>query len=199
MDRIFAATANPGKLAEMRRILAGGPFEIVGMDGIEGWEPPEETGQSYRENARLKALAGVRLVRQPCFADDSGLEVDALGGEPAIRSARFGGTADERNRKLLTMLAGVPHGLRSARFRAVVVLLVPDGRGLEEHCFEGVLEGSIADEPSGSSGFGYDPVFLVPGLGLTVASLPPGLKDEVSHRGQALRAMAEFLRLRMGT
>jgi XTP/dITP diphosphohydrolase len=193
---LVAATMNPGKLREMKRLLDGLGCEVVGLEACPDHVPPEETGSTYLENARIKARAAVRATGLPCFADDSGLEVDALDGAPGIHSARFdglAGTAGSRNRKLLSLLEGVEPTRRTARFRAVVVLLVPGARGLDEHVFEGVLEGSIATEPGGEGGFGYDPVFLVPSLGVTVASLPAGAKDEVSHRGQALRAMASYI------
>lgn len=197
----MAATRNAGKLAEMRRLLASMPVDVLGLDGFPAYEPPAETGRTYLENARIKARGAARATRLPCFADDSGLEVDALDGAPGVRSARFdgeSGTVESRNRKLLSLLDGVPDERRTARFRTVVVLVEPDpDGGLIERSFEGVLEGRIAAEPSGEAGFGYDPVFIVPWLGLTVASLPPARKDEVSHRGQAMRAMGEYLRDRL--
>jgi XTP/dITP diphosphohydrolase len=192
---LVAATLNPGKLAEMRRLLASVPVELVGLEGFAGYVAPDESGCTYLENARIKALHAARATGLGCFADDSGLEVDALGGAPGIRSARFDGdrgTPASRNAKLLALLGDVPEELRTARFRAVVVLVEP-GPGFREHVFSGVLEGRIAAEPSGEGGFGYDPIFVVPSLGVTVASLPPELKDALSHRGQAVRAMAEHL------
>jgi len=202
MERIVAATHNPGKLREMRRILAPLPVEVVGLDGWPDAPVPEEDGGSYLENARIKARAALEVTGLTCFADDSGLEVDALGGAPGISSARFdgrSGTPASRNRKLLALLEGAPMERRTARFRAVVVLLEPDGAGdHEEHVFEGVLEGLIALEPEGEGGFGYDPVFLVPGEGCTVASLPGARKDRLSHRGRALAAMIAHLGERHG-
>jgi XTP/dITP diphosphohydrolase len=196
--RLVAATRNPAKLVEMRRLLAHLGCEIVGLDRFPGFAPPPETGASYIENARIKARAAFELTHEACFADDSGLEVDALGGEPGVLSARYdgpAGTPESRNAKLLARLEGVAGQMRTARFRAVVVLVEPGARGPAEHAFEGVLEGRIATAPSGSGGFGYDPVFVVPSEGVTVASLPPGRKDELSHRGQALRAMAAHIAL----
>jgi XTP/dITP diphosphohydrolase len=197
-----AATGNRGKLEEMRRLLASPSLDVVGLDAWPDYEPPEETGGSYLLNARIKALGAVRRTGLASFADDSGLEVDALDGAPGLRSARFdgaGGTPRSRNEKLLRLLDGVPAERRTARFRAVVVLLEPDDTGgHRESVFTGVLEGRIAERPSGEGGFGYDPVFEVPALGRTVASLPPERKDELSHRGQALRAMAAYLARRVG-
>jgi XTP/dITP diphosphohydrolase len=198
--RIVAATHNAGKLVEMRRLLAGLPITLVGLDAYPGVVLPPETGSTYLENARLKALGASRATGLVSFGDDSGLEVDALDGAPGVMSARFdgrSGTPQSRNRKLLGLLEGVPAERRTARFRAVVVLVEPGPDGsMATHSFEGVFEGSIALEPAGEGGFGYDPVFLVPHLGVTVASLPARTKDELSHRGQALRAMRAFLAAR---
>ncbi len=196
-SRILAATGNPAKLVEIRRIMAGLPFEVVGFDALDGYVAPVEDGGTYLENARIKATHAARFSGLTCFADDSGLEVDAIGGAPGILSARFDGdlgTPESRNCKLLSLLSHVPLQERGARFKAVVVLVVPDGAGgFEEHSFEGVLEGRIASRPSGRGGFGYDPVFEVPHLGLTVAEMSASDKDRISHRGQAIRAMAARL------
>lgn len=198
--RIVAATRNAGKLVEMRRLLAGLPLELVGLDAYPDLVLPPETGSTYLENARMKALSTACTTGLASFGDDSGLEVDALDGAPGVMSARFDGehgTPAGRNGKLLRLLEGVPEEQRSARFRAVVVLVEPGPDGsMVTHSFEGVFEGRIALEPAGDGGFGYDPVFLVPHLGLTVASLPPETKDGLSHRGQALRAMRAFLAAR---
>jgi XTP/dITP diphosphohydrolase len=199
MGRLVAATHNPGKLAEMRRLLAPLPLEVIGL--AQGRPPPPETGETYLENALIKARAAAAATGLACFADDSGLEVDALDGAPGVRSARFdgdAGTPESRNRHLLDLLEGVAPERRTARFRAVVALVLPAGsRGPSEHVFEGVFEGLIAPEASGEGGFGYDPVFLVPAFGVTVACLPARRKDELSHRGRALRAMAGYIRGRL--
>lgn len=195
--RIVAATRNAGKLVEMRRLLDGLGREVVGLEDYPDVVLPPETGATYLENARIKAVSAARATGLASFGDDSGLEVDALEGAPGVLSARFDGehgTAGSRNRKLLALLEGVPDERRTARFRAVVVLAEPDATGsIVEHSFSGVFEGRIAHEPSGEAGFGYDPVFLVPRLGVSVASLEPRRKDELSHRGQALRALRDFL------
>jgi XTP/dITP diphosphohydrolase len=195
--RIVAATRNAGKLVEMRRLLAGLGRDVVGLEDYPDLVLPPETGGTYLENARIKAVSALRATGLASFGDDSGLEVDALDGAPGVLSARFDGelgTPGSRNRKLLGLLADVPDERRTARFRAVVVLAEPGPSGsIVEHSFGGVFEGRIAREPSGEEGFGYDPVFLVPHLGVTVASLEPGVKDELSHRGQALRAMRDHL------
>jgi XTP/dITP diphosphohydrolase len=199
--QLVAATGNRGKLVEMRRILSAVPIEILGLDSFPGHVQPEETGSTYLENARIKAVAAARFTGLACFADDSGLEVDALEGAPGLHSSRFDGgqgTVQSRNRKLLELMRDVPGPERTARFRALVVLVEPDGTGgVREHSFEGVLEGAIATEPSGFGGFGYDPLFLLPELETTVACIDPGRKDELSHRGRAMRQMVRFLMQRL--
>lgn len=198
MVRLLLATNNPGKVAELRRLLGGIGYEIVTPGELGIPFTVEETAESYRENAVAKARAAARAGGCLALADDSGLEVDALGGRPGVHSARYGGDGlDDRARVelLLRELEGVPDALRTARFRAVVVIAGPADEVLQ--VFEGVAEGSIAREPRGTGGFGYDPVFLVRGLGKTMAELTPEEKDAVSHRGQAVRAAAAWLRARL--
>jgi len=154
---------------------------------------PEETEDSYRGNALLKARAAARVARAWALADDSGIEVDALGGAPGVRSARYGGPGLDdagRCRRLLEALRGVPPEKRTARFRCVVAIVDPAGH---EHLAEGVVEGLIAEAPRGTHGFGYDPVFVYPPLGRTFAELSPQEKARVDHRGQAVRAARRFL------
>lgn len=154
---------------------------------------PAETGATYRDNALLKARAAARLTGLPALADDSGLEVDALGGAPGLFSARYGGPGlDDAGRcaRLLAALRGVPEGRRTARFRCVIALVDPRGG---EHVVEGVAEGRIAEAPRGGGGFGYDPVFYYPPLGRTFAELTDTEKAEVSHRGRAARALRQLL------
>ncbi len=182
--RVVLATSNPGKLAEARAILAGSPIEIV---TVPMWLGEVETGTTYLENARLKAANALRFVGRPVLAEDAGLEVDALHGAPGPRSARFSGTAATdatNNAKLLRLLEGV--ALRSARYRAVAVLALPNG---EDFVGEGVFEGSIATEPRGSGGFGYDPLFVPDGERRSAAEMKPDEKNRISHRGLALRAL----------
>jgi XTP/dITP diphosphohydrolase len=180
------ATANAGKAAELARLL-GRPVEPV-----DGWEPPPEDGATFLDNARIKARAGA--LRQPgawILADDSGLEVDALGGAPGVLSARLGGPdLDDLGRceRLLELLAGRDD--RAARFRCVLVALAPDGRELVG---EGSLEGRIADAPRGAGGFGYDPVFVPDGLERTCAELAPDEKDAISHRARAAAALRRLI------
>lgn len=188
-DRLTIASRNPGKIREIRSICRDWPVTWVEA------EPPEidETGGTYRENALLKAHGAAGAAGVPALADDSGIEVDALGGRPGPRSARFAGpdADDERNlRELLRALAGVPAGGRTARYRAVAAVAWPTG---EEVWAEGVCEGVIRSAPTGSGGFGYDPVFEPAGWDRTMAELAPEEKDRISHRAGALRALRDAL------
>jgi XTP/dITP diphosphohydrolase len=185
MVRVALATANPGKVREVRAILAG--VDVTPPE--PGWDPPEETGATYRENALLKARSHGAYAGTPTLADDSGIEVDALGGGPGPRSARFAGPAasDEENlATLIESLRGVPKERRTARYRCVAVLVVPKG---EETVAEGIVEGRLILDPRGSGGFGYDPVFVPDGEDRTMAELDPEEKRLISHRGKAFRAL----------
>ncbi len=187
MPRLLVATNNPGKAEEFRRLLAGCGWEIVAPADLGLEIHVEEIGQSYAENATIKAVEYARASGLTALADDSGLEVDALGGRPGHLSARYGGpdrTDEERVQALLRELAGVPDEQRTARFRAVIAIAEPAGR-LE--LVEGTVEGRIGHEPRGEDGFGYDPIFFLPDRGATAAELPPDEKDAVSHRGAAAR------------
>lgn len=186
---ILLATRNPGKIREFRQALAGLPVELQVRPDLPG--EPEE-GATFLENARRKARAAARFAGMWALADDSGLEVDALGGGPGVRSARWSGRGPEGNNDLLLKeLEGVPLERRTARFRAAVVLAAPDGSIVAEA--EGTCEGLIGLERRGSGGFGYDPLFLLPDLGRTMAELDPEEKNARSHRGRALRALREIL------
>jgi len=193
---LVVATRNAGKLREFRRLLAGLDAGIVGLDEVGVVGDVEETGKTLAENARLKAEGYARLCGELVLADDSGLEVDALGGAPGVQSARYGGPGlsdRERARLLLDEMRGVPQSRRSARFRAVLSI-AEEGAVPEPTMVEGVLEGVIARQPLGDRGFGYDPVFWVPDKGRTVAQLSPEEKDEISHRGRAARLAMPILR-----
>ncbi len=182
---IVIASKNKGKIREIREIYSDLPVDILEIP-----ELPEvvEDGASFSENARKKAVEIARFTGRWALADDSGLEVDALGGAPGIRSARWSGGGDEANNdKLLAELAGVPAAARTARYRAVVVVADPGGRVRAEA--SGVCEGLIGFERRGTGGFGYDPLFGVPEHGCTMAELTAGQKHALSHRGQALRAL----------
>jgi len=196
--KLVAATKNRGKLLEFQRLVKPLPIEVLGLQEFPQVDLPPETAGTYLENAAVKAEAAARALGLPSFGDDSGLEVDFLGGEPGLRSARFAspeGNAQKNIEKLLTVMKAAPPDRRTARFRAWIVLVYPDGSGQWRRAsFEGVFEGSIALEPAGRAGFGYDPVFLAPGRGKTVAQLSAEEKDAVSHRAIAVRKMVAFIR-----
>ena len=195
MTRLLLATNNPGKVREMRRLLAGEPFEVATPADLGIALDVVEDGEGYADNAALKAHAFAGAGQCLALADDSGIEVDALGGGPGPRSARYGGPGlDDAGRTALMLreLAAVPDGERGARYRAVVALAWPGGR-LER--FEGTWEGTIGREPRGANGFGYDPIFRTPD-GRSAADLTAAEKDAVSHRGQAVRAAVRWLRER---
>jgi XTP/dITP diphosphohydrolase len=189
---VVLATANPHKVEEITPLLAGTGIRLIPVTSrVDGWEL-EETGVTLEENAVLKARTAARLTRMPAVGDDTGLFVAALDGAPGVWSSRYAGphcSYEDNRRKLLDALGGVERDARQARFRTVVALACPDG---SERAFEGVLEGSIATKPRGTGGFGYDPVFVLPG-GATLAELSLQAKNEVSHRAAAFRAFAGWL------
>lgn len=187
MPKLLLATTNQGKLREYQHLLSGLPFELVNpiTEGVN--IHVEESYPTYEENARLKATTYSRASHIITLADDSGLEVDALGGEPGIRSARAAGeNASDKDRVtyLLNRLKDVPREKRNARFVCVIAIAIPEGK--VEIC-KGECHGIIAFEPRGDNGFGYDPIFYFPDLGKTMAELPPDTKNRVSHRGHAAR------------
>ncbi|MEJ5198331.1 MAG: XTP/dITP diphosphatase [Anaerolineae bacterium] len=191
--KLLIATHNQGKVREYRALLADLPIQVTYLDEEGIALEVDETGQTFTENAQLKALTYARVSGLWTWADDSGLEVDALNGAPGIHSARYAGagaTDADRYRKLLDALAGVPWDRRTARFRCVVALATPEG---QVRFAEGVCEGVIAFGPTGSNGFGYDPVFYLPDRGMTMAQLPPEVKNEISHRGRAARVAKALL------
>jgi XTP/dITP diphosphohydrolase len=190
---IVLASQNPGKVAEMRELLAGQPWRVRGVGALGIHEAPEETGTTFRENALLKARYYAGRAGGLVVADDSGLSVDALDGAPGLYTSRFGGPGlsdDDRNRLLLRKLDGVAEAERGARFTSAVAL-VRNG----EILFEAVetCEGRIASEAAGDQGFGYDPVFFYPPFGTTMGCVPPEQKATVSHRGKAFARLAKFL------
>lgn len=192
-DSVVIATTNAGKIAEVRQILAELPLVLLTAQDVGGWPEIEETGSSYRDNALLKGRAVASLTGIAALADDSGIEVDALGGAPGVYSARFAGPgADDaaNNALLVARLEGVPEVSRGARYRCVAVLVNPGGRELES---EGTCEGRIGLEPRGNGGFGYDPWFIPEGETRTMAELSPEDKDAISHRGKAFRNLAKHL------
>ena len=180
--RLVIASGNAGKLREYRDLLSGAGVELVAFDS-----EVEEVGESYSENARLKADAALARSGLPSLGDDSGLEVEALDGFPGIKSARLGPTQKERTAELLRRLEGVPRPW-NARFVCVIALAVP---GRETRFFEGECRGEVVPEWRGEAGFGYDPIFLVPGTGKTFGEMPPEEKRKYSHRAAAARALLE--------
>lgn len=191
---LLLATTNPGKVREIRRALAGQPVKVIGLGDVPPGPSPRERGSTFLENARAKSLFYSRKWGGLTLAEDSGLEIDALGGAPGVRSARFSSprpTDEKNNRKALRLLRGVPPAGRGARFVCVMVL-AREGRVLKE--IRGQVRGRIAPAPRGRNGFGYDPLFYYPPLRRTFAELGTGQKTAVSHRGRALRKLARFLR-----
>ena len=191
--KLLVATRNPGKAREYRQLLRGIHFEVTSL-GEEGvGEDVEETGDTFVENAILKATTYAAVSGLITLADDSGLEVDALGGAPGVRSARYAGAdADDADRigLLLRNMKEVPRELRSARFRCVIAVAWPSGA---TETVDGAVEGVIGFEARGSNGFGYDPVFYLPHLGQTMAELSLSEKNSVSHRAQATKKAAVLL------
>lgn len=179
-SKLVLASGNEGKVREYRELLAESPLEIVPF-GSE----VDEVGETYAENARLKAESAFAATGLPSIGDDSGVEVDALGGFPGIRSARLGPTQKERTAILLSRLHGVPRPW-TARFTCTIALLAP---GRPAAYFEGECRGELVPEWRGEAGFGYDPIFLVPGTGKTFGEMPPEEKSRYSHRANAVRSM----------
>jgi len=180
--RLVIATGNAGKIGEYRTLLSSAGVELVAFD-----TEVEEVGETYAENARLKAEAALARSGLPSLGDDSGLEVDALDGFPGIKSARLGATQKERTAELLHRLEGVPRPW-NARFVCVIALAMP---GRETRFFEGECRGEVVPEWRGEAGFGYDPIFLVPGTGKTFGEMAPDEKRKYSHRAAAARVLVE--------
>lgn len=193
--RLVIATGNPHKIEEFQEILTGVPFELVSPEQLGAHIEVEETGATFAENAILKAVAYANATGLLALADDSGLEIDALGGEPGVYSARWAGegvTYPERFRILLGRLAEVPEEQRTARYRCVIALAEPAPAGLLGLA-EGTVEGRIAEAPHGSGGFGYDPIFYVPEFGRTFGEVSPAEKHGISHRARAAAKAREIL------
>jgi len=191
--KLLLATRNKGKVEEFRRILesiAPGEIELVGLDAFPNAKDVDETGESFKANALLKAVQMCEATGLAAIADDSGICIDALDGAPGIYSARWSGedgNDQANNEKVLTQLLDVPPEARGAYFICVAALALPDGR---THTEEGRFAGTILNSPKGENGFGYDPIFKPEGLEISSAQMSPQEKDSVSHRGKALRAMA---------
>jgi XTP/dITP diphosphohydrolase len=186
--QIVVATNNLKKLEELRRILDGLDVQLLTMEELD-LESPVEDGDTFEANALIKARAAATATGLPALADDSGLEVDALGGAPGVHSAYYAGVETDdlaNNHKLITELQAIPEADRTGRFVCVAALVAPDGR---EWTTRGTMEGRIIDEPRGTNGFGYDPHFVSDGETRTNGELPPHEKDARSHRGAAFRAI----------
>jgi XTP/dITP diphosphohydrolase len=184
---LLVATKNSGKLREIRHLLAGTGIEVAGLEDLPALPAVDEDGDTFAANAKKKALTAARLTGRLTLADDSGLDVPALGGAPGVHSARYAGPEAgdaDNNSKLLAALEGVPRERRQGIFRCAVALCTPQG---ECTLFEGQLAGLILTVPRGEGGFGYDPLFLVREYGKTLAELSLESKNRISHRGQALR------------
>ena len=191
--KLLVATHNRGKIAELRALLGGLGYDLVGLGEVGISRAVEETGRTFEENALLKARFYAAETGLLTLADDSGLEVEALGGAPGVHTARYGGEGlsdRERYERLLRALEGVPGEERRARFRCVIALAWPDGRA---ETAEGICEGYIAEAPRGENGFGYDPIFYLPEFGATMAELPVEVKNRISHRARAAQGIRRVL------
>ena len=198
MGRVVVASLNRAKAREIAEILAaeGLGLEVVALADFPDVTLPPEAGDTFAANALLKARAAAQATGLPAIADDSGLEVDALGGEPGVMSARYAGEGAsdaDRYRRVLALLADVPDAPRTARFRCAAAFVSPEG---VELLAEGTCEGRLAREPTGAGGFGYDPIFVPEGYAVTMAQLTPEQKHIISHRGRALRALVPLIRAR---
>lgn len=192
--KIVLATENPGKVAELQELVADLDMEVLSSTNFPDWQSVEETGSTFRENALIKARAAAGFTGMIALADDSGLEVDALGGAPGVFSARFAGEPKDDGRnieKLLGLMENVPDEERGARFFCALAVVTPGG---EEYLTEGTVEGKILKAKRGSGGFGYDPVFFVPDFGRTMAELGMAQKNRLSHRAQAFHKVVPILK-----
>lgn len=194
VSKLVMATHNKGKVQELRKLLENFPVEIYTLEDFPDLPEIEETGATFLANALRKAKLAAEFTHYISLADDSGLEVEALGGQPGVHSARFAGVScNDRNNnlKLLKLLQKTPAIQRTARFRSVIALVTPDGL---TYSAEGCCAGVILEELRGTGGFGYDPLFYLPKFGKTMAELTMEEKNLVSHRGKALKAIAPLLR-----
>ncbi|HXF81440.1 MAG TPA: RdgB/HAM1 family non-canonical purine NTP pyrophosphatase [bacterium] len=191
---VVLATRNPGKVREFLELMRDLPIQVYSLEAFPQIGELPEDGLTYTENAISKAITVARLTGRIAVADDSGLEVDALNGRPGPLSRRFLGDAASdaaRNARILKLLQAVPPERRTARYRAVVAVALPGG---EVRTFEGLCEGKIAPAPRGAGGFGYDPIFLVPAYGKTMAQLPLAVKNRLSHRSRAFAAARTYIK-----
>jgi len=194
---LVVATRNAGKLKEIRRLLEDRNVNVLGMELFPDAPDVVEDGETFAANAAKKAEQIAAFTGKPCLADDSGLVVKALDGRPGVHSARYSGenaTDQTNNRKLLQEMSAVPEDERQAAFCCVMALSLPDK---ETRLFEGKIEGRLLQQEQGSGGFGYDPLFWLPEYGCTMAELSLDIKNSISHRGQALRQVVDFLSMRL--
>lgn len=196
--KLLFATSNPNKVRELAEVLGPLGFEVTDLSAFSGLQEPVEDAPTFAGNARLKALSYAAQTNVTCLAEDSGLEVRALGGAPGVHSARYSGASGPRevvdpanNRKLLEALKAVPWEQRDAQFVCTMCMATPGGEIVAES--QGLFQGRIGFEPKGTNGFGYDPLFFVESMGCTGAELSKADKARLSHRGQAARALAELL------
>ena len=193
MKKVIFATGNEGKMKEIREILGDLDIELLSLKDAGIHADIVEDGKSFEENAQIKAKAICELTGEIVLADDSGLEIDYLNKEPGIYSARYAGTNtsyDIKNSLLLSRMKGVPDKQRTARFVCAVAAVFPNG---DKEVVRGTMEGCIGYEIAGANGFGYDPIFFLPEYGCTSAELAPEKKNELSHRGEALRMMRQIM------
>jgi XTP/dITP diphosphohydrolase len=191
--KLLVATTNRHKVQEIKHLLAGLDLDIVTLEGWPGLDPPEEIGHTFEENARAKAAYYSRVTQQVTVAEDSGLEIDALGGAPGVESARYGGERTSYPAKFALIyraLEASGHSTTTARFVCAVVLMSPEGVLFEAR---GTVEGRISPCPKGVGGFGYDPIFFYPPYGRTLGEVTAEEKAAVSHRGEAFRKLKRFL------
>lgn len=193
MNRLLIATSNNGKFLEFSGLVSGLVDQVFSLKDYPGIALPPEDGDTFLDNALIKARHAAKISGMPAIADDSGLEVFALGGRPGVYSARYAGEGagdGENNAKLLQDMVGIPPGARTARFVCCLVFCMPDGECVS---FEGELKGEILSEPRGGKGFGYDPLFLVSEYAMTLAELDLEIKNAISHRGRAFHGFREYL------
>jgi XTP/dITP diphosphohydrolase len=191
--KLLLATRNPHKVAELQQMLDGKGWQVVMLSDFKDMPDVEEDGATFEDNARKKARSAARRAKMWTLAEDAGLEVDALKGEPGVHSARYcgeGASDADRMRKVLNRIIAVPDEHRTARFRCVMCLVDPAGN---ETCFEGRCDGRISHHVRGSAGFGYDPIFMPDGHGRTFGELGQSTKSRISHRARAMRQVIAFL------
>jgi len=193
MRKIVIASNNAGKIKEIQNILGNNKFEFLSLKDVEFYQEILEDQDSFEGNAYKKAKSVARVINEIILADDSGLEVDILNGQPGVFSARFSGenaTDEKNNEKLLKMMEGVPEEKRGAQFRCVLVLMLPNGKSFK---VEGICRGRIADRPYGNEGFGYDPIFIPEGYNITFGQMGKDEKNRISHRFLALKKLKEIM------